>query len=161
MYNSMLRNSISPTLLNAGIRVNVIPNKAEANLNCRLLPSERVENFVEELKRVIADDGIKVTYEKELVPEPPASSFDNELWHTIAKVANEMYPGAETVPFMSTGATDSKMLRAKGIQAYGLLPFPADESEITLMHGNDERIGLERLRMGVQFLYAITRELTK
>ena len=161
MYSSMLRNSISPTLLNAGIRVNVIPNQAEANLNCRLLPGEKVEDFVRELKSVIHDDGITVEYEKPLVAEPPPSSFENKLFETIKRVANEMYPKAVTVPFMSTGATDSKALRAKGVQAYGFLPFPLGENDATLMHGNDERINIESIGKGVQLLYSITKEIAR
>ena len=160
-YNSMLRNSISPTLLNAGIRVNVIPNKAEANLNCRLLPGEKVEEFVMELKKVIADEEIRIEYEEPNIPEPPASSFTNEIFRTISRVAMELYPTAVTIPYMSTGATDSRMLRAKGMQAYGLLPFPLEPDDIILMHGNDERVSLVALERGIQLLYAVTREIAK
>ena len=160
-YSSMLRNSISPTLLNAGIRVNVIPNRAEANLNCRLVPGEKVENFINEMRRVIADDEIKIEYERPLVAEPEASSFENDIFQAVSHVAKEMYPNAVTVPYMSTGATDSRALRAKGMQAYGLLPFPIDPEDIMLMHGNDERISLDSFKKGIQLLYAVTVDVAK
>jgi acetylornithine deacetylase/succinyl-diaminopimelate desuccinylase-like protein len=161
ILGSTMRNSISPTILKSGIRSNVIPSEAEVNLNVRLLPEERLEGFIQQLKEVINDNGIEIVYNKPEHPDSPASPVESELFRAMAKVGKELWPEAVTVPFMSTGATDAAYLRAKGIPTYGILPFPLNEDDLARMHGHNERLSLNDLEEGLKFMHLTVVELNK
>ena len=152
-FASMMRNSVAPTILESGFRSNVIPSTAKANLNCRLLPGEKVEEFAAWLKDVIQEPAVEVVYTVPEEPEAPASPHDSELFRAIEAIAEEMAPEAVVVPYMSTGATDSARLRRAGIPTYGLVPMPLSEDDYSRLHGNDERVQIESIRFGVEFLY--------
>ncbi len=161
MHGSILRNSISPTLLSGGIRTNVIPSQAEVNLNVRLLPGEKLDDFIKELKKVIDDPTIEVSYNRPEHPDTPASPVESELFQAMLQAGKRLWPEAPTVPYMSTGATDAAHLRAKKIPTYGILPFPLNEDDLSRMHGNDERLSLADLEAGIKFLYITIEEINK
>jgi acetylornithine deacetylase/succinyl-diaminopimelate desuccinylase-like protein len=161
ILGSTMRNSVSPTILKSGIRSNVIPSEAEVNLNVRLLPEEKLEDFIQQLREVIKDTSIEIVYNKPEHPDSPTSPVESELFRAMAKVGQELWPEAVTVPFMSTGATDSAYLRAKGIPTYGILPFPLNEDDLARMHGHNERLALKGLEDGLKFMYQTVVELNK
>ena len=161
VWNSMLRNSVAPTMLRAGIRANVVPSEARANLNVRLLPGEAIEPLVEELKKLVSDPQVRFEVEASLRPPAPPSSIETELYQTIERVGPTVFPGAVVLPYMETGATDSAQLRMRRVEAYGLLPFPLTEADELRMHADDERIPLDSFRKGVEFLYRVVEEFTR
>ncbi len=160
-WSSMLRDSIAPTILRAGIQSNVVPSEARATLNIRLLPGDSVAAVVEELKKLVNDPQIR--FEVALASRQPAppSSLESALYQAIEHVTPGEFPGAIVVPFMSTGATDSAQLRLRNVQAYGLLPFPLQEEDVRRMHADDERIPLDSFRKGVGFLYHVVEEFAR
>lgn len=150
-YSSMLRTSISPTIIKGGFRSNVIPAEAEATLDVRALPDEDMDRLVEELTRVIDDPAVEVVRTRAGRPAPPPSRLDSEMFKVLERAQASVYPGAVTIPMMLTGATDNAQLRAKGVQAYGIGgPAPEDDSGA---HGNDERISLDGLGKFVELIY--------
>jgi acetylornithine deacetylase/succinyl-diaminopimelate desuccinylase-like protein len=158
MWNSMLRDSVVPTIINAGFRNNVIPSEATANLNVRMLPGHSIEGLIGQLGKVASDPQIRF----KLAPDPgenaPPSDLTTPLYKTIERFTPQDFPGAITVPFLSTGATDSASLRLHKVQAYGVNPFPLTEADDARMHGDDERIPLESFRKGVIFLYHVVSD---
>jgi acetylornithine deacetylase/succinyl-diaminopimelate desuccinylase-like protein len=158
MWNSMLRDSITPTIINAGFRNNVIPSEATANLNVRMLPGHSIDGLLGQLGKVASDPQIQF----KLAPDPgenaPPSDLTTPLYKTIERFTPQDFPGAITVPFLSTGATDSASLRLHKVQAYGLNPFPLTEADDARMHGDDERIPLDSFRKGVIFLYHVVSD---
>lgn len=158
-WNSILRNTISPTLLRAGIRSNVIPATAQATLNVRLLPGEKIETVVKELEARLNDPAVHIKVREGRRPEAPAMPFDTELFRALARAAANVFPQAVVLPSLSSGATDSSQLRSKGIIAYGLVPYPVTEEDLMRVHGNDERVPIESLGKGVEFLYRAVVEL--
>lgn len=161
MWNSMLRNSIAPTILRGGIRSNVVPSEARANLNIRLLPGESINALVEELKKLVADPQIRFEVNEASRQPAPSSSIESELYRTIEGVSTAAFPGAIVLPFLSTGATDSAQLRLRNVQAYGLLPFPLTEEDAQRMHADDERIPLDAFRKGIEYLYRVVEEFVR
>jgi acetylornithine deacetylase/succinyl-diaminopimelate desuccinylase-like protein len=149
MWNSMMRDSIAPTMLSAGLRVNVIPGEARANLNIRLLPGDTIDVLLATLKKLVNDPQIKFELEPDAGLAAPPSSLESEFYASIAKTVAQEFSGAAVLPFQSNGATDSAQLRLHNVQAYGLLPFPLTAEDAARMHGNDERIPLEAFRKGV------------
>jgi acetylornithine deacetylase/succinyl-diaminopimelate desuccinylase-like protein len=153
--SSMLRTSVSPTIIKGGFRENVIPADAEATLDVRALPDENMEAFVAELGRVIDDPAISI---QPLVggqarPSTSPSRLDTVAFRALEAAQKRVFPKAITLPIMQTGATDSAQLRAKGVQAYGL-SIPGTEEDVHRVHGNDERTSLESLGQFVAYLYA-------
>jgi acetylornithine deacetylase/succinyl-diaminopimelate desuccinylase-like protein len=158
MWNSMLRDSVVPTMINAGFRNNVIPSQATANLNVRMLPGHSIDELIGQFGKVVNDPQIRF----KLAPDPgenaPPSDITSPLYKTIERIAPQDFFGAIAIPFLSTGATDSASLRLHKVQAYGLNPFPLTESDDSRVHGDDERIPLESFRKGVAFLYHVVSD---
>jgi acetylornithine deacetylase/succinyl-diaminopimelate desuccinylase-like protein len=158
MWNSMLRDSVTPTMINAGFRNNVIPSQATANLNVRMLPGHSIDELIGQFGKVVNDPQIKF----KLAPDPgenaPPSDITSALYKTIERITPQEFSGAIALPFLSTGATDSASLRLHKVQAYGLNPFPLTESDDARMHGDDERIPVESFRKGVLFLYHVVSD---
>lgn len=161
--NALLRSTVAVTILQAGIRFNVIPSEAKATLNIRLLPGEDLDVFLESIREYLGRPkdlvlAAEVPRQKRQA-EPAPSPADGPLFEAIRRTAAAMHPGAVVMPSMSSGATDSRDLRLKGIPSYGLLPFPLEEEDLGRMHGNDERVPVEALPRGVEFLTKLILEI--
>jgi acetylornithine deacetylase/succinyl-diaminopimelate desuccinylase-like protein len=154
-YYSMVRTSVVPTMLKAGYKSNVIPPSAEATLDVRALPDEDLEKFREMLVEIINDAQVRVVAEDVSLsmPAAPPSKLDTEMFAALERAQKEVSPEAITLPTMTTGATDSSFLRAKGVQAYGI-GVPKTEEENRGVHGNDERIEAKQLGLFVRYLFA-------
>lgn len=160
MWNSMMRDTIAPTMLQAGVRVNVIPSEARANLNIRLLPGDPLDALLNELKKLVNDEAVKFEVQPDGGLAAPNSSLESDLYNTVVKVSAQEFGGAPVLPFLSTGATDSAQLRLHSVQAYGLRPFPLDENDGRRMHADEERIPLAAFAKGVDLMTRIVAEFS-
>ena len=154
-HYSMLRTSISPNMLRAGYRVNVIPSEAEATLDIRALPDEDVESFVKKLSDVVSDPAVEVVRtDRDTRPGAPPSGLKNEAFAALESAARREY-GVVTLPTMSTGATDMAYLRAKGVQSYGMGPLSdvEDGPKGFGAHSDQERILAAELHRFVRFYW--------
>jgi acetylornithine deacetylase/succinyl-diaminopimelate desuccinylase-like protein len=157
VFNAVMRTGVSPTMIEGGIRTNVIPTDATAKLNVRTLPGQSIDTVVARLKKVIGDRQVDVTI-AERGDDSPASDFNSPMFNAIRESAQALDPSLAVVPYLSTGATDSARLRVWGMQAFGLLPFPMNQDDEDRMHGNDERVPLKSLDFGTKMIYgAISR----
>ena len=157
IYNAMIRDTISLTILQGGSKVNVIPSESTATLDCRLIPGSSKETFLKEIKTRLGD-GIDVEVISESHSLPP-SPFNTDLFRAIQRFAAKTDPGCPVVPHLLPGATDSRLLREKGIITYDFCPFRLTEKEMMIIHGNDERIALENLRFGMKMLVEVIKEV--
>ena len=157
IYNAMVRDTISLTMLQGGSKVNVIPSESTAMLDCRLIPGSSKENFLKEIKKKLGDE-IEVMVKSESLSLPP-SPFDTDLFQAIKKFAAVNDPDCPVVPYLLSGATDSRFLREKGITSYDFCPFRLTEKELLRIHGNDERIATENLRFGMKIMLEILKEV--
>jgi len=154
-WNAMLRDTISPTMLEAGVRQNVIPAEARAVLNIRLLPGNMIDALLGKLRQLVNDPEISFEVEPAAGEAAPSSSVTSDLYNAIGLAAATTFSGAPAVPYMGTGATDSMYLRLRSVQAYGLMPFPLTAEDYARMHGDDERVPVDSFRQGIEFLYGI------
>ncbi|MBZ5591403.1 MAG: M20/M25/M40 family metallo-hydrolase [Acidobacteriia bacterium] len=153
-HYSILRTTVSPTMITGGFRANVIPADAEAFLDVRALPDEDMDQLRAEIRRVVADSTIDVLpAEREERPATPPSRVDTEMFRALERVQQRMFPGAITLPAMLTGATDMAQLRAHGIQAYGFGPIVDEADGGGGAHGDDERLAVTSLEKLVEFLW--------
>ena len=157
VFDAVLRNGISATMLAGGIRTNVIPTDATAQLNVRTLPDQSIDSLVARLRKVVGDSLVDIAV-TERGEDSPASDFHSPMFDAIRESVKALDPSMTTVPYLSTGATDSARLRLWGMQAFGLLPFPMNQDDEDRMHGNDERIPLASLDFGTRMIYgAVSR----
>jgi acetylornithine deacetylase/succinyl-diaminopimelate desuccinylase-like protein len=158
MWNAMLRDTISPTTLSAGVRANVIPSVATATLNIRLLPGNTITALLGELNKVVNDPQVKLEVQPDGGLAAPDSSLESDFYQAIVKASAEEFGGAPVVPFQSTWATDSSQLRLHNVQSYGLVPFPLSDDDIKRMHGDDERIPVAAFAKGVHLMVRLANE---
>lgn len=155
-WNSMLRTTCVATTVDAGHAPNALPQRARANVNCRILPGVSAESVQQTLVQVVADDGIAVS----LIAEPrgtaPPPPLGPQILDPVRKLAAQIWPGVTIVPTMATGATDGRFLNAAGIPTYGLSGMFHD-AEGSHAHGLDERIRVQSLMDGRRFLYEIVK----
>jgi acetylornithine deacetylase/succinyl-diaminopimelate desuccinylase-like protein len=159
VWNSMLRTTCVATMLEGGHARNALPQLAAANVNCRVLPGESLEEVLARMKAAVGDDqvSISVTNQEE---ESPASPLREDLVRAMSAITDAMWPGVAVVPTLSTGATDGRMLRAAGIPTYGVQGFFGDRDDYRA-HGRDERMLVESFYEGQTFLYRLVKGLSK
>jgi acetylornithine deacetylase/succinyl-diaminopimelate desuccinylase-like protein len=160
-HYSMLHTSISPNIISGGYQVNVIPSEASATLDIRALPDENMPAFLEMMRKVINDPAVEVVNERRNTrPGAPPSKIDSDAFRAIAAANKKLY-GAETIPQMSTGATDMSYLRAKGVQCYGIGPIVDEEDGPKGFgaHSDQERILEDSFYKFLQFNWEVVTAL--
>jgi acetylornithine deacetylase/succinyl-diaminopimelate desuccinylase-like protein len=149
----LLGTTLAPTMITASEKRNVIPNRCEITVDCRILPGHTQE----EVERKVAEQLEGAEYELEWIEAHGGtrSPVDSPLWEVVESFVAEIEPEASAVPLLLSGFTDSHWMRqAFGTVAYGFFPMRTMEPELAarLIHSADERIELEDLELGVRFL---------
>ena len=180
LLHAIMRNTIAPVFLNAGIRGNVIPGSAEATINFRTVPGTTVEELIAEVKQVISDPRVDVTQAAgtsatrgPLTPEQQKiaealrqqarrsveSPKNTALYEALAKQASLTYPGAKVTRYLFQAGTDAGAWRARGVPVYGIYPYPISAKDLERMHGNDERVPVDSLVSGLKMIEATLIEV--
>lgn len=162
-HASMLRSSISPTMVQGGYRVNVIPSEAKATLDVRLVPDEEPAGFLEAVRKIVDDPAVKVEYAvRDGRPGAPSARLDSEAFKVLESAVARHYD-TTAVPTMSTGATDMAYLREKGIQCYGIGPAidVEDGPKGFGAHSDQERLLETELHRFIRFTWEIVTDLAR
>ena len=157
--HAMFMNTLNITMLNAGIKANVIPAKSEAVIDTRLLPGQSKADWIRQLEERIADDRVSISLAVSDNGEPASVPWDTELFRTIEDVVKGAMEDSVIVPSMTIGGTDNRFLRAKGIPAYGFMPCLLSAEERAGFHGNNEFMTIDNLNMGCELMYEIVRRM--
>jgi acetylornithine deacetylase/succinyl-diaminopimelate desuccinylase-like protein len=155
-WNSMLRTTCVATMLDAGHAPNALPQRAGANVNCRILPGVPLEAVKNALAKLAHDPDITISAVGEPSPVGNAPALTPAIMEPVRKVADTIWPGVAIVPTMATGATDGRFLNAAGIQTYGLSGMFHD-IEGSHAHGLNERMRVKSLLDGRRFLYEVVK----
>ncbi|HSD69772.1 MAG TPA: M20/M25/M40 family metallo-hydrolase, partial [Woeseiaceae bacterium] len=158
-YNSRLRTTCVATMLDGGHAENALPQRAQATVNCRVLPGESIDSVHKTLETVIGDNQVVISRINNANPSQP-SPLTAEVLGPIEEITEAMWPGVPVIPMMSTGATDGLYLRNAGIPVYGVSGL-FGEIEDNRSHGRDERIRSDVFFEGQEFLYRLTRALSQ
>ena len=162
-YNSMLRTSVSPNIIQGGYRSNVIPSEAKATLDVRMVPDEDRAAFLEQVKQIVDDPAVEVRYASN-AERPPAAvaKLDSEAFKALEEAVRQVYETV-TLPTMSTGATDMAQLRARGVQCFGIGPATdfEDGPKGFGAHSDQERILESELHRFVRFNWEIVNALAR
>jgi acetylornithine deacetylase/succinyl-diaminopimelate desuccinylase-like protein len=156
-YNGMLHTTCVATMLDAGHATNALPQRARANINCRIFPGTTVEQVRAKLEELVADPEIKVTAlgaRSEVTKAPPP--LTPEIMKPIETQAAKIWPGVPIIPVLTAGATDGAFLSPVGIPTYGVSGMFGDPDG-NGVHGLNERIRVKSVYDGRDFLYGLVR----
>jgi acetylornithine deacetylase/succinyl-diaminopimelate desuccinylase-like protein len=161
-HASMLRTSVSPNIFQGGYRSNVIPSEAVATLDVRMLPDEDANAFLEQVKKIVNDPAVEVSFSGQASRPPGTTRLNTEAFEVLEANVTKHYK-AITLPTMSTGATDMAYLRGKGIQCYGVGPATdfEDGPKGFGAHSDQERILESELYRFVRFHYDVVADLAR
>jgi acetylornithine deacetylase/succinyl-diaminopimelate desuccinylase-like protein len=166
--NSTVRTTCVATRLQAGHANNALPQRAQAIVNCRILPGHTSEQVRQILVGILADSKIQVRYvsstgevtdqgsSRESLPPPPLRA---DVFGPLEQVAGKLWPGAPIIPTMATGASDGVYTNARGLPTYGVSGIAIDRGDVRA-HGQDERVGIASFYQGVDFYYRYLKALT-
>ncbi len=156
LWNSMMRTTCVPTMVNAGHAQNALPQRATANVNCRILPGQTVEATQQKLIELAADKDVAITLDAKPTPQSPAPPISGAQTEPARAIAAKIWPGVPLVPTLSTGATDGIYTNAAGIPTYGMSGMPRDPDGNGI-HGLNERIRVKTLYDGREFLHEVVK----
>ncbi len=151
-FHSMLRTTCVATMLDGGHANNALPQRAGANVNCRMFPGDPVENVRMQLARAAGNPAITVTPSGDISPTPPPPPLTPLVYGTARKLAEKHFPGVPVLPAMSTGATDGRFLNALGIPTYGV-PGRFSDPDGNGVHGLNERKSVAGLYAERDYLF--------
>jgi acetylornithine deacetylase/succinyl-diaminopimelate desuccinylase-like protein len=167
-YNSIMRTTCVPTLLSGGHAPNALPQRAEANVNCRIFPGHSQEEIRLQLVQMFNDPALSIRYrsdagelsdhgsDRKAMSPPP---LRKDVMQSLRAVAAKLWPAAPVIARMETGASDSIYTMIAGIPSYGIKGVAVDQND-KREHGKDERIGVESFYTGVEFYYEFLKALT-
>lgn len=158
LTNALLRDTVSINVIKGGYQINVIPERAEAELDCRLLPDTEAEEFRRWLVNVIADKRIEMEMIQSSSPSGMAP-LGNPFYRAVENAISRHVPDSGVFPLLMAGATDGRYFRERGYPAYGFAPFILDRSDLSRIHGIDERISLENIRLGLKIVRDVIKNL--
>ncbi len=166
--NSVMRTNCVATRLEGGHANNALPQRAQANVNCRIFPGHSLEEIRQQLIKVVADPEVTVRYvaddgkvaektpDRVSLAPPPLKA---EVLKPLEAVVAQMWPGIKVVPYMDAGASDSIYTTAAGMPSYGITGIAVDFDDVRA-HGRDERIRVSSFYKGNEFFYRYLKALT-
>ena len=157
MMASMVRTTTAPTIFHAGLKENVLPARAQATVNFRLLPGETGDDVLHEVRRIVADDRVTVSLAGQAREASPSSRIDSRAWATLAGTIREVFPEAVVAPYLLLGGTDSRYFRDLCDCVYRFLPIELEPDGLRRAHGTNERIPVSGLGDGVRFYRRLIR----
>lgn len=153
IFNSILHNTVSPTILQGSTKINVIPSEVTVELDGRLLPGYHPDDMVAELHQIVGDD-IEIEV---VLHDPGPTEPDMGLFDLLAGILRQADPDGIPLPFLLSGCTDARFFSQLGIQTYGFLPMtlPEDFNFSQTIHAADERIPVEAIDFGANAIYEL------
>ncbi len=155
-WNATLRTTCVATMLDGGHAPNALPQRARANVNCRIFPGVAIESVRAKLEELVADPEVKVTALPARGPSSSPPPLTPQIMGPVEKLAAQFWPGVPVLPLLQPGATDGQFLNAAGIPTYGIEPLFLGP-DFGHIHGLNEYVGVESLMQCRDFLYRLVR----
>lgn len=149
--NALMRTTTALTIVSAGNKFNVLPGRAEAVVNLRILPGDTVESVQAFVKRTIADERIEVSVFEQAFEPSRVSGRDAAGYRTVERAIREVFPDAVVAPGLTLQATDARHFDAVADQVYRFMPIRFKPEDLARLHGTDERIAVDQLADMVRF----------
>jgi len=156
--NASIRTTTAVTMIQGGYKDNIMPRKAEALVNFRLMPGDTIASVCDFVRKVIGDPRVEIE-----VPEgagwesPPQTDTDSQAFQGLSRVIRQVYPDAAVAPYLTLAVTDSHHYTGICSRIFRFTPFLLNETELERVHGVNERISLTNLERMVQFYHLLLR----
>jgi len=154
--HSNLRTTCVATLLSGGHAANALPQRARANVNCRIFPGHSIEEIRSTLANLINDDGVSITALAPVRPSPPSPPLDPKITDPIERIAAKYWPGIPVIASMANGYTDATFLGAVGIPTYGI-PGIWYDPDGNGAHGLNERMEVRSIYVGRDYMFELVK----
>src|ERR1700761_705573 len=155
-WNATLRTTCVATMLDAGHATNALPQRARANINCRIFPGVSAETVQAKLQELIADPAVKISMTETRGPTASPPALSPEVMAPIEKLTAEFWPGVPVLPVLQAGATDGEVTNAVGLPTFGVDPIFIGP-DLGNIHGLNEYLGVKSLLEGREFLYRLVK----
>lgn len=156
--NATLRTTTAATMFNAGVKDNVLPNKATAIINFRILPGENIDSVTNYVRQTINDDRVKIVPYGENAWNPSqVSNVSSNDFQIVEKTIRQTFPETIVAPYLMLGATDSRHYEGISSNIYRFSPFKLNAEDLTRIHGINERISIETYSQGIGFYYNLIK----
>ncbi|HEU0277271.1 MAG TPA: M20/M25/M40 family metallo-hydrolase [Rhodanobacteraceae bacterium] len=159
-YVGQIRTTCVATMLDGGHALNALPQRADANINCRIFPGTHVAAVQATLAKVIDDPSVTLAVRQPPPVESPASPLRKDVVDAVSAVVHQRYPGLDIVPGMSAGASDSMYFRNAGVASYGVDPDFAKPND-TFAHGLNEKSLASNVPWALEFWHGLLTRLTR
>jgi len=159
-YVGQIRTTCIATMLDGGHALNALPQRADANINCRIFPGTHVASVQATLAKVIDDARVKISVRQPPPVESPASPLRKDVVDAVTATIRERFPDVDVVPGMSAGASDSMYFRNAGVPSYGVDPTFSKPND-TFAHGLNEKLRASEVPAALDFWHSLLTRLTK
>ena len=157
--NAAIRTTTAPTIINAGYKDNVIPAKAEAVVNFRMIPGETSDDVIQHVRRAVSDDRVKISIVGHTQEASPVSPIDSRGFEMIHTTIRQVFPEVMVNPMLMLGATDSRHYTQVSNNIYRFIPVTFTQEDLARVHGLDERIGIEDFKKAIGFYYVLVKNI--
>lgn len=157
--NALLRTTTAPTIVNAGLQENVLPTRAEAVVNFRIIPGETAETVLVRVKDLVENDHLTVAMKTDGIYKDPSPVASTEAfgYQVISKTIRELFPDAVVAPNVTIGATDVSYYSEVSDQLYRFLPFQLQQEDLSRIHGSNERVGIDQYKRAIRWYEQLIR----
>ncbi len=157
--NAAIRTTTAPTIISAGYKDNVIPAKAEAVVNFRMIPGETSDDVIQHVRRAVSDDRVKISIVGHTQEASPVSPIDFRGFEMIHTTIRQVFPEVMVNPMLMLGATDSRHYTQVSNNIYRFIPVTFTQEDLARVHGLDERIGIEDFKKAIGFYYVLVKNI--
>ncbi|MBK5187032.1 MAG: M20/M25/M40 family metallo-hydrolase [Gemmatimonadaceae bacterium] len=158
--NASLRTTTAPTMIQGSPKENVLPIRAQAIVNFRIIPGETPETVLEHVRKVVDDTTVGITLAEPATPPSPVSSTTSAAYRMLARDIAVLEPDAIVAPSLVVGATDSRQYGGYARDVYRFLPMQIGPADLERVHGTNERIGIHDYARGVAFMTLLLTDLS-
>jgi carboxypeptidase PM20D1 len=152
-----VRTTTAPTIFHAGVKDNVVPGRARAVVNFRILTGDTIQTVLEHVHRIVADDRVRVSALPKQREPSPVSRIDSEHFALLAHTIREVFPGTVVTPYLVVGGTDSQHFHDLTQHVYRFMPFQLSRDDLKGIHGTNERVSVEAFVKAVDFYVRLIR----
>lgn len=158
--NATLRTTTAPTMIQGSPKENVLPIRAQAIVNFRIIPGETPETVMQHVRRVVDDPRVTITLAEPPTPPSPVSRTTSAAYLALARDITVLEPSAIVAPSLVIGATDSRQYAGYARDVYRFLPMQIGPEDLDRVHGTNERVGVRDYARGVAFMTLLISDLS-
>jgi carboxypeptidase PM20D1 len=158
--NAAVRTTTAATMFEGSVKDNVLPARARAVVNFRILPGDSVEGVLAHVRRVVDDPRVKVSAQGFMSEPSPVSRTDSEAWGVLQRSIRQVFPETLVAPYLMVGATDARYFTGLSDSVYRFMPLHLERADLARLHGKDERISVQGYAGAVRFYAQYLRNAT-